>query len=128
CSLWTTAACWSASSRPPTCCAAWNPCRTTPDRRRAAWPGRFLTLFGDDMMKNLCRALVVLVLAAGAFVPAGRGDDVDKPSKTAELMKKKLKHSQGILEGIALNDFDKIADNADQLIAISQQAEWVVVK
>ena len=43
-------------------------------------------------------------------------------------MKKKLKCSQSILEGVALNDFDKIADNADQLIAISQKAEWVVVK
>jgi cytochrome c556 len=81
------------------------------------------------MMKTLCRALVVLLLLAGACVPAGRGGgDVDKPSKTAELMKKKLKHSQGVLEGIALNDFDKIADNADQLIAISQRVEWVVIK
>ena len=81
------------------------------------------------MTKTVCRALVVLLLLAGACVPAGRGgDDPDKPSKTAELMKKKLKCSQSILEGIALNDFDKIADNADRLITISQQAEWVVVK
>ena len=81
------------------------------------------------MKKTFCRALVVLLLLAGVCVPAGRGgDDVDKPSKTAELMKKKLKCSQGVLEGIALNDFDKIADNADQLITISQQVEWVVVK
>ena len=81
-------------------------------------------------MKNIsCRALVLLLLMAGECLPAGRGgDDVDKPSKTAELMKKKLKCSQGVLEGIALNDFDKITDNADQLITISQQVEWVVVK
>ncbi len=72
---------------------------------------------------------MVLLLLAGVCAPIGRGgDDVDKPSKTAELMKKKLKCSQGVLEGIALNDFDKIADNADGLITISQQAEWVVVK
>ena len=81
------------------------------------------------MAKTVCRALVVLLLLAGVCAPAGRaGDDPDKPSKTAELMRKKLKHSQGVLEGIALNDFDKIADNADQLIAVSQKAEWVVVK
>ncbi len=79
-------------------------------------------------MKTLCRAVVVFLLLAGACVPAGRGGDVDKPSKTAELMRKKLKHSQGVLEGVALNDFDKIADNADELITISQRAEWVVVK
>jgi hypothetical protein len=81
------------------------------------------------MKKTFCRTLVGLLLLAGACVPAGRGgDDVDKPSKTAELMRKKLKCSQGVLEGVALNQFDKIADNADELITISQKAEWVVVK
>lgn len=80
------------------------------------------------MTKNLGRALAVLLLLAGVCILPGRGDDVDKPTKTQELMRKKLKHSQGVLEGIALNDFDKIADNADELIAISQKAEWTVVK
>jgi cytochrome c556 len=81
------------------------------------------------MAKTVCRALVVLLLLAGVCAPAGRGgDDSNKPSKTAELMRKKLKNAQAILEGIALNDFDKIADNADGLITISQQAEWAVVK
>lgn len=80
------------------------------------------------MTKILRRSLVILIILAGFYASAGRGDDLDKPSKTAELMRKKLKHSQGVLEGVALNDFDKIADNADQLITISQQAEWVVVK
>src|SRR5450755_2420367 len=81
------------------------------------------------MAKTVCRVLVVLLLVAGVCVPAGRGgDDVTKPTKTQELMQKKLKCSQKVLEGIALNDFDKIADNAGQLITISQKAEWVVVK
>jgi hypothetical protein len=81
------------------------------------------------MAKTVCRVLVVLLLVAGVCVPAGRGgDDVTKPTKTQELMQKKLKCSQNVLEGVALNDFDKIADNADQLITISQKAEWVVVK
>jgi cytochrome c556 len=80
------------------------------------------------MTKILYSALMVLLVLAGFYASAGRGDDVDKPSKTAELMRKKLKCSQGVLEGIALNQFDKIADNADELITISQKAEWVVVK
>jgi cytochrome c556 len=81
------------------------------------------------MKKTFCRALVVLLLLAGVCVPAGRsGGAVDKPSKTAELMRKKLKCSQSVLEGVALNQFDKIADNADELITISQHAEWVVIK
>jgi hypothetical protein len=80
------------------------------------------------MTKILRRSLVILLVLAGFYASVGRGDDLDKPSKTAELMRKKLKHAQGVLEGVALNDFDKIADNADQLITISHQAEWVVVK
>ncbi len=81
------------------------------------------------MAKILTRALVVFLLLAGVCAPVGRGgDDADKPSKTAQLMKKKLKYAQNILEGIALNDFDKIADNADELMNVSKQAEWTVVK
>jgi hypothetical protein len=80
------------------------------------------------MSKTLCRAAAALLFLAGVCLPAGRGDDVTKPAKVQELMQKKLKCSQSVLEGIALNDFDKIADNADELITISQKAEWVVVK
>jgi cytochrome c556 len=80
------------------------------------------------MMKIFRRSLVIFLVLAGFCASVGRGDNLDKPSKTAELMRKKLKHSQGVLEGIALNDVDKIAENADQLITISHQAEWVVVK
>jgi cytochrome c556 len=80
------------------------------------------------MMRTLSRAGVIVLLAVGVCLPAGRGDDVTKPTKTQELMQKKLKCSQKVLEGLAVNDFDKIADNADELISVSQQAEWVVYK
>jgi hypothetical protein len=43
-------------------------------------------------------------------------------------MKRKLQYSQKMLEGIALNDFDMINDNAAGLITISKQAEWMVLK
>ena len=43
-------------------------------------------------------------------------------------MKRKLTNSQKVLEGIALNDFDKISNHAEQLILISKQAEWKVMK
>lgn len=80
-------------------------------------------------MKTLCRAAVVLLLLAGVCAPFGRGgEDLERDAKTAELMKKKLKCSQNVLEAIALNDLDKIADNGDELITISQKAEWVVIK
>ncbi len=43
-------------------------------------------------------------------------------------MQEKLKASQAVLEGIALNDFDKIKKQADELLAISKRAEWKVIK
>jgi hypothetical protein len=51
-----------------------------------------------------------------------------KESDVKELMQQKLKHSQKILEAIATNDFDGLAKHADELIIISKEAEWRVIK
>jgi hypothetical protein len=81
--------------------------------------------------------LALLVLLAGASLPSGLGDEPRKgksneekvtDKKVAELMKSKLKHSQKVLEGVAVGDFEEIAANAEELIAISKQAEWLVSK
>jgi hypothetical protein len=70
---------------------------------------------------------VILVAAAVVLVfpfLSGHGDD----TKLSDLMHKKLEHSQKVLEGLALNDFKMIAQHADELIEISKEAEWKVVK
>jgi hypothetical protein len=86
------------------------------------------------------RARVVLVsLAVTWGVSASFGDsprtiqEPKKPgdaaaTKTSDLMKRKLGHAQAVLEALALNDFDKIRSNADDLIFISKQVEWRAVK
>jgi hypothetical protein len=43
-------------------------------------------------------------------------------------MKRKLQHSQKVLEGVALQDFKLIARHADELIQLSKLAEWPAVK
>jgi hypothetical protein len=48
--------------------------------------------------------------------------------KITELMQSKLRHSQKVLEGVAVGDFKEIAANAEDLIAISKEAEWRVLK
>jgi hypothetical protein len=70
---------------------------------------------------------ILAVLAVAALVPALPGDD-KKPAGLADLMQRKLKYSQKALEGIALNDYDKIAESATELIAVSQAADWKVLK
>ncbi len=52
----------------------------------------------------------------------------DDSKELRDLMQRKLKASQRILEGIALNNFEQIGRNAEELILISKDAEWKVVK
>src|SRR5688572_25985929 len=68
----------------------------------------------------------VAALALLAGIPAHDGQAQDP--KIRDLMHKKLTNSQKILEGIAIQDFDKIAEGADELILISKAAEWRVIK
>jgi hypothetical protein len=66
-------------------------------------------------------ALAILAPVPGhAFAP--------KKDKAEDVMKKKLKESQKVLEGIALADFDVIADHAEELILLSKKAEFKVLK
>jgi hypothetical protein len=74
-------------------------------------------------MRNVTFLLSALLLFVGIL--NGHGAD-DK--KLEQLMRKKLTHSQKVLEGIVLNDYDKIADNAQELILVSKAAEWRVLK
>jgi hypothetical protein len=85
------------------------------------------------------RVTLVLVFALAAGIPALTGfgeEQTKKPKKLddaiskelSELMKRKLESSQRVLEGVAMNDFDKISKHADELISISKQAEWKVLK
>lgn len=74
------------------------------------------------------KPLFILVTAAVLIaLPLLNGHGDEPKSKTSELMQKKLVHSQKILEGIALNDFEKIAKNAEELIQISKTAQWRVI-
>lgn len=50
-----------------------------------------------------------------------------KSSPTRELMRQKLAHSQSVLEGIAVEDFDLVAKQARKLRAVSQQSGWSVL-
>ena len=49
-------------------------------------------------------------------------------TKLSTLMADKLRQSQRLIEGIALADFDKIAESAERLIQISKTAEWFAFK
>jgi len=66
--------------------------------------------------------IVLLALAAGLA-----GEDPDE-EKTKALMRKKLENAQKVLEGVAMRDFSLIGKHAEELMLLSQQAEWHVMK
>src|SRR5262249_49907270 len=43
-------------------------------------------------------------------------------------MRRKLQRAQKVLEGVALKDFEMIAQNAEELVAICKEAQWKVLK
>ena len=88
-------------------------------------------------MKRVKLVVVMFALAAGMPALSGHGlEPKQEPKKIdkaigkelSDLMKRKLENSQKVLEGVAMNDFDKISKHADELIFISKQAEWKVLK
>ena len=79
-------------------------------------------------MRRVTFVVVVLALLAGLPTLSGHGGEPKKDEKLHDLMQRKLAASQKVLEGIAVNDFDKIRKQADELIDISKQAEWRVLK
>ncbi len=74
-------------------------------------------------MRKLVLAMACLTLAVGFST----GHDNDS-KELKELMQRKLKYGQKVLEGLALKDFDTIARSAEELIQVSKAAEWKVVK
>jgi hypothetical protein len=80
-------------------------------------------------MRTLKLILVAATLCLVLPALAGRGEEpkADK-DKVAALMRKKLEHSQKVLEGITTQDFKMISSHAEELIAISKEAEWKVIK
>ncbi len=67
----------------------------------------------------------ILQLAAGVVVALSIwGSLKAADSRTKETMRLKLEYAQKVLEGIALEDFELIAFNAEKMKAISQSAEW----
>ena len=73
----------------------------------------------------MLRYTVVLLLAAGLMVYALPGS-ADQPNKVGGFMRLKLTRSQELLEGIALEDFAKIAKNAEAISLLCEDELWQV--
>lgn len=74
------------------------------------------------------RTLVLVFVAAVASIvlPPSHAADRDQAIKT--LMRRKLADAEKVLEGLALNDFDKIAKHGNDLIEVGKAEDWAVLK
>jgi ribosomal protein L44E len=73
------------------------------------------------------RSIYILAILGAAALPLVSGHG-QPPDAVQKLMQRKLQFAQRVLEGIALNDFDKIADSAAELVEVSKAASWRVMK
>jgi hypothetical protein len=76
-------------------------------------------------MRRVVYTAVVFALAVGLPGSSSHGQEAGDLSK---LMRRKLQSSQKVLEGIALNDFDKITDAATELQLVRKAVGWRVMK
>ncbi|HEX4590906.1 MAG TPA: hypothetical protein VH120_13300 [Gemmataceae bacterium] len=84
-------------------------------------------------MRRLILVIVVIVFVVAVLGPVllGFGVHAAPPPKAEDitaLMHKKLVHSQKILEGIALADLDLVGQNATDLVVLSKQVQFKVLK
>jgi hypothetical protein len=79
---------------------------------------------GDRAMKRTSYALTLLLLLAALPLMSGHGAE---PKKVGEIMRLKLKHTQTVLEGIAMKDFTKIDNSAEELLSLAKEQEWKVL-
>jgi hypothetical protein len=83
---------------------------------------------GLSMKKRLVILSLLILFAWISLLQVSGKEPQKKEADVKELMRQKLKHSQKILEAIATNDLDSLAKHADELIIISKEAEWKVIK
>ena len=76
-------------------------------------------------MKRASYLITLLIVLAGVPLVSGHSAE---PKKVSDIMKQKLKHAQTVLDGLATNDFTKISKSADELLFLTKEEEWKVLR
>jgi len=66
-------------------------------------------------------AVVTLLFLLGTQLISAQSEGLSK------IMRQKLIHAQSILDGVATEDYDMIADNVEPLLALTRRPEWNVI-
>lgn len=68
------------------------------------------------------------VIVALGIMSLGIIAAVEKKDSEDDLMQQKLTHAQTAIEGLALEDFAKIEKSGQELLLISEQAQWAKIQ
>ena len=72
--------------------------------------------------------IVVLAVAAVTGSRPTADESTMRPDQVAVFMRAKLAHSQNVLEGLAIEDYDLIDKGAQELSLASEDASWQVLQ
>ena len=72
--------------------------------------------------------IVVLAVAAVTGSRPTVDESTTRPDQVAVFMRAKLAHSQNVLEGLAIEDYDLIDKGAQELSLASEDASWQVLQ
>jgi hypothetical protein len=72
-------------------------------------------------------AVAGIILGGGLLLARAQTDTTPGQADTRAFMRLKLAHSQQILEGITLENYNQIAEQAEQLKLLSFDADWQVL-
>ena len=83
---------------------------------------------GGGLVAVCAVAVLVAAVAAGIAGSGSAGAAGEPPDQVAVFMRAKLGHSQNVLEGLAVEDYDLIARGAHDLALASQASSWQVLQ
>lgn len=73
--------------------------------------------------------VLALVTSAALLTRAAEKQPAPRqPNQVRDFMRAKLVHSERVLEGLTLQDFDLVAKHAQELSLLSQAAQWQVLQ
>jgi hypothetical protein len=78
------------------------------------------------MIRKFVALIVVACFVGGTFL-VGSAQPPKDTAKMRSFMRQKLEHTKELLEGLALEDYEKIAKNSQALSLLSMESSWNVV-
>jgi len=73
------------------------------------------------------RTILLLAIALPVVAFLGAPGESKEPDELRDFMRLKLKYAQGILEGLATEDYEMIAKNSQDMSLISLDSTWHVL-